>query len=116
MKRKNKKELTGMNRLNRIKPVTNVLFNVLFLFLALACLLPIVFIFIISITDESVIQRQGYQFYVTAKTISGKAYAYLWTQRKTILHAMWISVKVTAIGTALGVVLTSLMGYVLSRK
>ena len=106
----------SMSRLNRIRPVTNVLFNFIFLLLALACLLPIVFIFIISITDESVIQRQGYQFYVTAKTVSGKAYQYLWTQRQTILQAMWVSIKVTAIGTALGVTLTALMGYVLSRR
>ena len=113
---KKKVATDSMSRLNRIKPVTNILFNALFLVLALVCLLPIVFIFIISITDEGVIQRQGYQFYVTAKTISGKAYQYLWTQRQTILHAMWVSIKVTAIGTALGVTLTALMGYVLSRK
>ena len=106
----------SMSRLNRIKPVTNILFNILFLILALSCLLPIVFIFIISITDEGVIQREGYQFYVTARTISGKAYSYLWTQKATILHAMWISVKVTAIGTVLGVTLTALLGYVMSRK
>ena len=106
----------NMFRLNRIKPVTNFFFNLLFLILALACLLPIVFIFIISITDETVIRTQGYQFYVTAKTVSTSAYQYLWTQRKTILGAMWVSVKVTAIGTILGVVLTTLMGYVLSRR
>ena len=115
-KKKKNKATDSMSRLNRIKSVTNILFNLLFLILALACLLPIVFIFIISITDEGVIQREGYQFYVTAKTISGKAYAYLWTQKATILQAMWVSVKVTAIGTVLGVALTALLGYVLSRR
>lgn len=106
----------NMTRLNRISPVTNVLFNVLFVILALACFLPIIFIFIISITNEQVIRTQGYQFFVTAETISGEAYKYLWTQRATILHALWISVEVTVIGTVLGVMLTCLMGYVLSRK
>ncbi|MGN1025884.1 MAG: carbohydrate ABC transporter permease [Faecousia sp.] len=106
----------NMNRLNRINPVTNALFNVLFLVLALACLLPIIFIFIISITKEQVIRQQGYQFYVTMETISADAYKYLWTQRATILNALWVSVKVTAIGTVLGVALTCLMGYVLSRN
>ncbi len=112
----NKRSQSNAMRLNRIKPVTNFFFNLLFVLLALACLIPIVFIFIISITDETVIRTQGYQFYVTAETISTKAYEYLWTQRKTILNAMWISVKVTVLGTILGVMLTTLMGYVLSRK
>ena len=106
----------NMTRLNRIRPGTNVLFNILFIILALSCVLPVIFIFIISITDEQVVRTQGYQFYVTAKTVSTSAYQYLWTQRKTILHALWISVEVTAIGTVLGVALTSLLGYVLSRR
>ena len=103
-------------RLNRIKPATNVIFNVIFILLALACLLPIIFTFVISITDEKVIRTQGYQFYVTAKTVSTSAYKYLWTQRTTILRALWVSVEVTVIGTVLGVILTCLMGYVLSRR
>lgn len=106
----------AMSKLNRIHPVTNFLFNLLFLVLALACFLPIIFIFIISITDEAVIRADGYQFYVTAETISTEAYTWLWGQKHVILGALWVSVKVTAIGTVLGVALTCLLGYVLSRK
>ena len=106
----------NMTRLNRIHPVTNFLFNALFLILALVCLLPIVFIFIISITDEQVIRTQGYQFFVTAETISAEAYKYLWSQRATIANSLWVSVKVTVLGTVLGVILTALLGYVLSRR
>ncbi len=105
----------NMTRLNRINPVTNVLFNLLFVILALCCVVPILFIFIISITDEQVIRTQGYQFFVTAETVSGEAYKYLWSQRSTILNAFWVSVEVTVLGTVLGVALTCLMGYVMSR-
>ena len=104
------------NHLNRIHPVTNAVFNVFFLLLALACFLPIIFIFMISITDNNVVAREGYQIWVTARTFSSEAYDFLWGQRKTILHALWVSVYVTAIGTVLGVALTCLLGYVLSRK
>ena len=51
--RKNKvKPVSGdtLSRLNRIKPATNILFNLMFLIVALACFLPIIFIFMISIT------------------------------------------------------------------
>lgn len=106
----------NMNRLNRIHPVTNFLLNAMFLILALVCFLPIIFIFIISITKNDVIRTQGYQLYVTAQTASIDAYTYLWGQRNTILNALWVSVEVTFIGTVLGVMLTCLMGYVLSRK
>ena len=105
----------NLNRLNRIHPVTNVLFNALFLILALACFLPIIFIFIISITKEDVIRREGYQIFVTAETIATDAYEYLWGQRNTILNGLWISILVTTVGTVLGVSLTALLGYVLSR-
>ena len=106
----------NMNRLNRIHPVTNFIFNAFFLILSLCCFLPIIFIFMISITDNNVIKAQGYQIWVTAETMSTSAYDYLWTQRGTILHALWVSVYVTALGTVIGVALTCLLGYVLSRK
>ena len=104
-----------MSRLNRISPVSNFLFNALFLGLALMCFLPIIFIAIISLTDNNVIRTQGYQLWLTAETISADAYTYLWSQRQTILHALWVSVYVTFIGTVIGVALTTVMGYVLSR-
>lgn len=116
MSKKNKQMNDNMSRLNRIHPVTNFLFNLLFLILALACFLPIIFIFIISLTSNEVIRTQGYQLWVTAETFSADAYTYLWGQRATILRALWISVEVTALGTIFGVILTCLMGYVLSRK
>ena len=106
----------NMNRLNRISPITNFLFNALFLILALCCFLPIVFIFVISLTENDVIMTKGYQIFVTAKTFSAEAYEYLWGQRKTILQALWVSVYVTALGTVIGVCLNCLLGYVLSRK
>ena len=105
----------SMTRLNRISPVSNFLFNALFVALALMCFLPIIFIAIISLTDNTVIRTQGYQLWLTAENISADAYTYLWSQRQTILHALWVSIYVTAIGTCIGVALTTVMGYVLSR-
>ncbi len=105
----------SMTRLNRISPATNFLFNALFVALALMCFLPIIFIAIISLTDNNVIRTQGYQLWLTAETISADAYTYLWSQRQTILHALWVSIYVTALGTVIGVALTTVMGYVLSR-
>ena len=115
MAKKKKISEDNLNRMNRISPVTNFAFNTLFVILALMCFLPIIFIAIISLTDNNVIRSEGYQLWLTAETISMDAYTFLWTQRMTILNALWVSVYVTAIGTVLGVALTTVMGYVLSR-
>lgn len=104
------------NHLNRIHPVTNAVFNVFFLVLALCCFLPIIFIFVISITDNNVVAREGYKIFLAAEEVSASAYEFIWGQRKTILHALWVSTYVTVLGTVIGVSLTCLLGYVLSRK
>lgn len=116
MSRKTKMNDDGLSKLNRIHPVTNVLFNILLLVIALACFLPIIFILVISLTDNEVIKTQGYQLILTAENFSGEAYSYLWSQRQTILHALWVSVYVTFLGTVIGVLLTAVLGYVLSRR
>ena len=67
----------------------------------------------ISITSEASITQYGYQF--IPHEFSGSAYKFLWEERDTILKALLISVEVTVIGTVVGVALTTLMGYVLSR-
>ncbi len=115
MAKKNKISEDNLNKMNRISPVTNFAFNTLFLLLALMCFLPIIFIAIISLTNNNVIRVEGYQLWLTAETISLDAYTYLWSQRQTILNALWVSIYVTALGTVIGVALTTLMGYVLSR-
>lgn len=42
---------------------TNVIFNVLLALFALSCILPFIFVIIISITDESSLMTKGYSFY-----------------------------------------------------
>lgn len=101
------------NVLNRIKPGTNAVFNIIFILLSLICFVPIILIFVISITDEQSIAQNGYQ--IIPDLLSGSAYSFLWGERAMILQALWISVEVTVVGTVLGVILTTTMGYVLSR-
>ncbi|MGI6019569.1 MAG: carbohydrate ABC transporter permease [Marvinbryantia sp.] len=102
------------SKLNRIKKQTDILFNVIFLVLALICIIPVIFIFIISISSEESIRHIGYRFIPQA--FSADSYLFLWREADTILRALGVSVGVTVVGTVLGVMLTTLMGYVLSRS
>ena len=100
-------------RMNRVRPLTNAGYNVLFIILAAMAIIPILFVFIISISSEESIRQVGYSF--IPSSLSSSAYDFLWNERDTIFNALWISVLVTITGTLLGLALTSTMGYVLSR-
>ena len=94
--------------------MTNVIFNLIFLILGLACVTPVILVFIISITKESELVAHGYSFF--PKVLSLSAYSYLWNERKSIGNALLISALVTVLGTLIGLALTTTMGYVLSRS
>ncbi len=101
-------------QLNQIKTSTNIIFNLIFIILSLLCIFPVVFVFSISISDETAIQKYGYR--IIPAEVSNAAYQFLWNERDTILHALWISILVTGLGIIISVLLTTTMGYVLSRN
>jgi len=100
-------------KMNRIRPGTNAGFNVLFVLLSAMAIIPVIFVFIISISSEQSIREVGYSF--IPSSLSNSAYMFLWNERDTILQALLISITVTVGGTLLGLALTTTMGYVLSR-
>ena len=53
----------GFSRFNCIKPTTNVVFTLIFILLAVITFLPVVFVFIISISSEASIAQNGYSFF-----------------------------------------------------
>ncbi|NLO85544.1 MAG: carbohydrate ABC transporter permease [Clostridiales bacterium] len=108
-----KKHIPDSMNLNRIKRSTNISFNIIFIILALVCILPVVFVFMISISSEASIRQVGYSFWPAE--FSGAAYQFLWRERGMIFDALFISVTVTVLGTILGLILTTTMGYALSR-
>lgn len=103
-----------MSKLNKIKPLTNGLFNLLFVILSLISIIPVILVFMASISSETSIAKNGYQFW--PKEFSFVAYSFLWNEKDTIFQALLVSVCVTVVGTVLGVLLTTTMGYVLSRR
>ena len=108
-----KKEVSGQS-LNQIKTSTNILFNVIFLLLAVICVIPLLFVFFFFFADEESIRVNGYQ--LIPQVLSASAYEFLWNERMTILRAVFMSVAVTVIGTVISIALNTSMGYVVSRK
>lgn len=102
-----------VSRLNRVSKPTNAIFNVLFIVISLVCIIPVIFVFMISISSENSLAQYGYQF--IPREFSADAYLFLYREADTILKALGVSVFVTVAGTIIGVILTTTMGYVLSR-
>jgi putative aldouronate transport system permease protein len=102
------------SKLNRIAKKTNFIFNIIFILISLMCVLPVFFVFAISVSSEKSLAKYGYQ--LIPKEFSANAYVFLLGESDTILKALGISILVTVVGTILGVILTTTMGYVLSRS
>lgn len=103
-----------MKRINAIKPTTNIVFSIIFLLLALMCVVPAIFIVIISLSSMDSITAVGYSFF--PREWSVEAYRYLYNNLTMIGRAFGVSILVTVSGTILGLLLTATMGYALSRK
>lgn len=113
MEKEYKRETAKINKLNQIKLTTNLGFNLIMLLFALACFLPFIVVLLVSLTEESSITAYGYQ--LIPREYSLQAYKFLWKERGQIINAFLMSLVVTGIGTVAGVLLTSVLGYVMSR-
>ena len=108
-----RKETGGEIRYMRVKPVTNVLFSLVFILLALVCFMPALLVLTVSFSAESSVVSKGYSYWPNAWSL--ESYRYLGRQIEYIGRAFLNSIGVTVVGTAIGLVLCSTMGYALSR-
>lgn len=82
--------------------------------IALAAFLPFLLIVIASFTKESSLLNDGYSFF--PKEFSLDAYMYLKASSYTFLRAYGVSFFVTFVGTAVGLLITSMLAYPMSRR
>ncbi|WP_339288621.1 carbohydrate ABC transporter permease [Paenibacillus sp. FSL E2-0201] len=84
------------------------------IFLAILCIFPFILVVSSSLTEESKILTDGYQFIPTA--FSTEAYSILFKYPDQMIQAYMVTIGVTLIGTLFGLFLTSMTAYALSRK
>ena len=113
IQKRRKNEPDGFDRFNRVSKPANAVLNLIFFLMAAVCVIPVLLVVAISFSAEASITEYGYRF--IPKIFSFEGYTFLASQSKMILRALGISLFVTIVGTVLGVLLTTLMGYVLSR-
>lgn len=88
--------------------------HVLMIILSVLSLAPFVLLLISSFTEEGAAVRNGYTFWPEAWSLD--AYRYIAQQWSTIGRSYLVTIFVTGVGTVVGVVISAMLAYTLSRK
>ena len=88
--------------------------NVVMTILSLLAILPILLLIIASFTDETTALQNGFSY--LPEKFSLEAYKYIASEAGTLAKAYMMTIIVTAIGTTVSVIMTSLLAYMLSQK
>ena len=94
--------------------VVNIVTHAILAVMSAAAILPFLLLIVSSFTAQDEILLHGYSLF--PRQFSLEAYNYLWRQRSQIFNAYGITILVTAFGTVLNVVITTLLAYPLSRS
>lgn len=109
-----KEEAMYESTVNDISKRFNGVLNILMFCMALACVLPVILVFIVSISSEQSIFQNGYSFFPTE--LSLEAYRFFFKLGDQIIRSYGITIFVTIIGTVFSLVITTMFAYVLSRS
>lgn len=96
------------------KTVYQIVIHVLLVILTLLMVLPIVLLFMASITDENVLIVYGYSYFPKKFGLAG--YQYILKNASVILRSYGLTILVTAIGTVVSILMTMLTAFPLSIK
>jgi putative aldouronate transport system permease protein len=87
--------------------------HLIFIIVALACIVPLWLVISISITNIQAIYEYGYS--IIPRHMNWDAYAYIFADRERILRSYGVTIFVTAVGGLLSITILSMLAYPLSR-
>lgn len=97
-----------------ISKTANTIINGFFSIYTILCLMPLVLIFMISISDETTVLVNGYSFFPEQFSLS--AYRFLLKDWHQILSSFGVSIFVTIVGTLGSLLIMALYAYPISRR
>ena len=101
------------HRLNSVSAGTEAVMNVVLALFSLCCIIPFIFVVIISFSSEESIRTIGYSFWPMAW--STDTYAYAFEKLPQVWRSFFNSVLITGIGTVLSTLICVLYSYALYR-
>lgn len=109
-----KEKVGDYNRLTAASPFARIVINLVFVLFCAACVIPFIFVVIISFTDSSSIAEIGYSFFPTKWSLEG--YANAFKAGRQIWISLFNSILVTGLGTLFATSITTLYAYGIYRK
>ncbi len=88
--------------------------NVIMTIISLVAILPVLLLIIASFTDEATALQNGFSY--LPEKLSLDAYKYIVDEAAKLARAYMMTIIVTAIGTAVSVIITSMLAYMLAQK
>lgn len=100
---------TSKKRRNR----TPYLIQLFFILFSIICLIPVLYVFSASISNEQDLREFG--FLLWPKRISTMAYQYVFSNVQVIIDAYAVTIFITVVGTVISVLVMAMCAYALSR-
>lgn len=101
-------------RINAVSVPTEILINIVMILFCMLCIVPFIFVIIISFTSEESIAQIGYSFIPQSWSLD--AYKYAFEMGYSLWRAYFNSFFITVVGTILSVLVCILYSYALFRK
>jgi putative aldouronate transport system permease protein len=98
----------------QISKTANAVLNIIFIFLAIVCVYPLLLVFAVSFTDEVTLTNAGYTLFPSKLSLS--AYVYILKNISSIINAYGVSIFVTVVGSMIGLVIMAMYAYPLARE
>lgn len=94
--------------------IQKIVFNGVFIFLAVVCVFPLLLIVSAAFTEETSLAIEGYKLWPSKFSLD--AFSYILQSPKQILMSYGVTIFVTVVGTIGGLLTTSMLAYVIARK
>lgn len=108
----NFKKWQAKKRYSNTYLVFTVFNYIILVLIALLCLLPLINVLAVSLSEKSAVEAGQVGFIPVNFTLDSYGYVF---STSAFFKALWVSVKRTVLGTAISLVLTTLLAYAMSR-
>ena len=95
-------------------PIVRIISHVFLGIVTIAMTFPLLLVVAISLSDEGNVVKYGYRF--IPKQISFEGYEAIFKNPGILINAYSVTILITIVGTAAGLLITAMIAYVMSRK
>ena len=88
--------------------------NIIMWLAALMAIIPLILLLSSSLTENNALIKYGYRFIPTV--FSTEAYTYVFSTGNSVLRAYFVSFLLTAVGTVISLIITTMLAYPLARQ